>query len=393
MPGARVESRKRGWPVRVEARSTFLVPLPARWGWLFLPHTCRLPVSHRQPVRIADLHQFDTLIDARSPAEFALDHIPGAINCPVLDNEERAQIGTIYKQVSPFEAKRLGAAMVSANLARHLRETFTDKPANWKPLVYCWRGGLRSGSMVTWLRLVGWDAQQLANGYKAYRGHVISLIDTLVPQLRLQVLCGATGSAKTRVLHALAQDGAQVLDLEGYASHKGSLLGSLPGVEQPSQKYFETLLARQLETFDLSRPVYVEGESVKIGRISLPLVLVERMRHAPVIELRASQQARLDYLLRDYAYLGDDPQALAGRLGLLKELQGKEVVSRWQAWAGQRNLPLLFSELMELHYDPHYERSQSRHFSQWQSRRTVQADGLGEADIAEAARQVASLGG
>ena len=163
-----------------------------------------LIVSHRSPVRITDKHQFHTLIDARSPAEFALDHIPGAINCPVLDDEERATIGTIYKQVSPFEAKRLGAAMVSANLARHLRETFADKPADWKPLIYCWRGGLRSGSMVTWLRLVGWDAQQLAGGYKYFRHHVMAQLEQLVPQLQLRVLCGATGSAKTRVLHALA---------------------------------------------------------------------------------------------------------------------------------------------------------------------------------------------
>lgn len=191
-------------------------------------------MSHRQPVRVPERHQFDALIDARSPAEFEQDHIPGSINCPVLSNAERAEIGTIYKQVSPFEAKRLGAAYVSANLARHLRETFADKPANWKPLVYCWRGGLRSGSMVTWLRLVGWDAQQLAGGYKAFRGHVIAQLETLVPQLQMRVLCGATGSAKTRVLHALAQSGEQVLDLEGYASHKGSLLGGLPGIEQPS---------------------------------------------------------------------------------------------------------------------------------------------------------------
>ncbi|CAB5707118.1 tRNA 2-selenouridine synthase [Delftia tsuruhatensis] len=348
-------------------------------------------MSHRQPIRVTDRHQFDTLIDARSPAEFEQDHIPGAINCPVLDNEERARIGTIYKQVSPFEAKRLGAAMVSANLARHLHETFADKPAHWKPLVYCWRGGLRSGSMVTWLRLVGWDAQQLANGYKAYRGHVISLIDHLVPQLRLQVLCGATGSAKTRVLHALAQAGEQVLDLEGYARHKGSLLGNLPGVEQPSQKYFETLLAQQLETFDLARPVYVEGESVKIGRVSLPLGLVEHMRQSPVVEIEATAQARLDYLLRDYAYLGDDPQALADKLGWLKELQGKEVVARWQAWAHERSLSPLFSELMALHYDPHYQRSQERHFSRWRARRTVQAADLGEAGIADLAGQVLRL--
>lgn len=348
-------------------------------------------MSHRQPVRVTDRHQFDTLIDARSPAEFEQDHIPGAINCPVLDNEERARIGTIYKQVSPFEAKRLGAAMVSANLARHLKETFADKPANWKPLVYCWRGGLRSGSMVTWLRLVGWDAQQLANGYKAYRSHVMALIDALVPQLRLQVLCGATGSAKTRVLHALAEEGAQVLDLEGYARHKGSLLGSLPGVEQPSQKYFETLLARQLESLDLSRPVFVEGESVKIGRIALPLSLVGQMRASPVIELQATAGARLDYLLRDYAYLGDDPQALADRLGGLKELQGRQTIERWQAWAQERALSPLFSELMALHYDPHYERSQERQFTQWKTRHILETDGLGDAGIAAIARRVLDL--
>jgi tRNA 2-selenouridine synthase len=330
-------------------------------------------VSHRQPIRVTDRHQFDTLIDARSPAEFEQDHIPGAINCPVLDNEERARIGTIYKQ------------------ARHLQDTFADKPAHWKPLVYCWRGGLRSGSMVTWLRLVGWDAQQLANGYKSYRGHVIELVDHLVPQLRLQVLCGATGSAKTRVLHALAEAGEQVLDLEGYARHKGSLLGNLPGVEQPSQKYFETLLAQQLERFDLSRPVYVEGESVKIGRISLPLVLVEHMRQSSVIEIDATPQARLDYLLRDYAYLGDDPQALADKLAWLKELQGREAVSRWQAWAHERSLSPLFSELMAQHYDPHYQRSQERHFTQWRTRRTVQTADLSEAGIAELARQILVL--
>ncbi|MFD2754115.1 tRNA 2-selenouridine(34) synthase MnmH [Comamonas terrae] len=348
-------------------------------------------MSHRQPIRVPDRHQFDTLIDARSPGEFEQDHIPGAINCPVLDNEERARIGTIYKQVSPFEAKRLGAAMVAANLARHLRETFADKPSNWRPLVYCWRGGLRSGSMVTWLRLVGWDAQQLAGGYKAFRGHVISQLEALIPRMQMRVLCGATGSAKTRVLHALQQGGAQVLDLEGYACHKGSLLGNLPGIEQPSQKRFETLIAEQLETFDLSRPVYLEGESAKIGRLGVPLVLVEYMRKAPVIEVRATTGARLSYLLRDYAYLGDDPQALAGKLGWLKELQGSETVGRWQAWAQAGELSPLFEELMLRHYDPHYERSQSSHFTQWASRHVLETDDLSDAGIARLAAQCLAL--
>ena len=345
-------------------------------------------MSHRQPVRVADRHQFDSLIDARSPGEFEIDHIPGAINCPVLSNEERAQIGTIYKQVSPFEAKRLGAAMVSANLARHLRETFCDKPANWKPLVYCWRGGLRSGSMVTWLRLVGWDAQQMAGGYKSFRGHVIEQLDAVVPQLQLRVLCGATGSAKTRVLQALEQRGAQILDLEGFASHKGSLLGGLPGVEQPSQKHFETLIVRQLEGFDLAQPVYVEGESAKIGRLGVPLVLLEQLRRAPVIEVRATVPARLAYLLRDYAYLGDEPQVLVEKLGWLKELQGKETVARWQGWAEQRDLSPLFEELMLRHYDPHYERSQSNHFAQWPARQVLETEDLTDAGIDRLATQI-----
>ena len=349
-------------------------------------------MSHRKPVTVADLPRFAVLIDARSPGEYALDHIPGAINCPVLDNDERAQIGTIYKQVGPFEAKRLGAAMVAANLARHLRDTFADQPSNWKPLVYCWRGGLRSGSMVTWLRMVGWDAQQLLGGYKAYRGHVVQQLELLTPRLQLRVLCGATGSAKTRLLQALQRRGAQVLDLEGLARHKGSLLGGLPGVEQPSQKQFETQLAHLMVQLDPAKPVYIEGESAKIGRIALPLSLVQCLRAAPCAEVDATAQARLEYLLRDYAYLGNDADALCAKLGHLKELQGREVVERWQGWAREHALAPLFAELMALHYDPHYSRSQARQFAQWPQRARFASDDLGEAGIEALAAGIASWG-
>ncbi|SFM57905.1 tRNA 2-selenouridine(34) synthase MnmH [Variovorax sp. OV329] len=348
-------------------------------------------MSHNAPVRVPDMHAFDTLIDARSPAEFALDHVPGAINCPVLDDEERRIVGTLYKQQGAFEARRVGGAMVAANLARHLRERFADRPAHWKPLVYCWRGGLRSGSMVTWLRLVGWDAQQLAGGYKSFRRHVISQIDALCPRLDLRVICGATGSAKTRVLQALAAQGEQVLDLEEAACHKGSLLGGLPGVPQPSQKNFETQIATRMEGFDLARPVYVEGESPRIGKLSLPLTLVARMREAPVIEVAATPPARLAYLLRDYAYLGDEREVLATQLGKLKEMQGKETVARWQEWALAGELAPLFEELMSLHYDPHYQRSQERHFRAWGERRSVEAQDLDEAGIESLAGRIRAL--
>jgi len=338
-------------------------------------------MSTRGPAQISDIPRFDCLIDARSPAEYALDHIPGAINCPVLDDEERRIVGTLYKQQGAFEARRVGGAMVAANLARHLQERFADMPANWKPLIYCWRGGMRSGSMVTWWRMVGWDAQQLAGGYKRFRGHVIQVIDELCPRLPLQVVCGATGSAKTRVLHALARQGAQVLDLEGLAAHKGSLLGNVPGIEQPSQKAFETQLARQIEAFDLSQPVFIEAESRKIGRIALPTTLVERLRASPCLEIVAPAEARLAFLLRDYAYLGDDGDALAQKLVALRELHGVVVLERWQGWARRGELSPLFAELSALHYDPHYARSQANHFDQWSVRQSVTAESLDEAGI------------
>ncbi len=348
-------------------------------------------MSHRSPVRVHERHAFDTLIDARSPAEFALDHIPGAINCPVLDDDERCTVGTLYKQQGAFEARRVGGAMVAANLARHLRGVLADRPANWKPLVYCWRGGMRSGSMVTWLRLVGWDAQQLAGGYKSWRRHVIDQIEALAPQLDLRVLCGPTGSAKTRVLQALAERGAQVLDLEACARHRGSVLGAWPGVAQPSQTAFETLLVQALEPFDLQRPIYVEAESSKIGRLAVPQPLVQRLRASPCIEIQAGSAARLDFLLRDYANLGDDPEQLARQLGSLRELHGKQVIERWQAWAHARALAPLFAELVALHYDPLYARSQSTHLFQWAQRQAVVAEDLLPAGIEAVADQVLAL--
>jgi len=347
-------------------------------------------MSHRIPVRPADIDRFDTVIDTRSPAEFALDHIPGAINLPVLDDEERRIVGTLYKQQGAFEARRVGGAMVAANIARHVREHMAERPERWRPLVYCWRGGMRSGSFVQWLRLIGWDAQQLAGGYKGYRAHVIERIAACSAGLQLRVICGATGSAKTRVLQALAAQGAQVIDLEGLACHKGSLLGALPGQPQPAQKAFETQLAHQLDALDPARPVFVEAESVRIGRLSVPRPLLDRLRAAPCIEIAATAEARLAYLLRDYAYLGDDRQQLADTLGRLVELQGHKTVERWQAWARAGDLPALFDELMRLHYDPHYAKSQEKHLLRWRDRQSLATDELSEAGIVELAARIAT---
>jgi tRNA 2-selenouridine synthase len=216
------------------------------------------------------LDEFDTIIDVRSPAEFAEDHIPGAINCPVLDDEERIRVGTLYKQVSPFEAKKVGAALVSRNIARHIETHFLSKPRGWKPLIYCWRGGQRSGAMTVVLGQIGWPARRLDGGYKAFRQRVLEELDTLPPALRFNILCGPTGSAKTALLDALAAAGAQVLDLEGLACHRGSVLGGAPNTSQPGQKAFETQLWSALRGFDPARPVWAESETGASGACMCP---------------------------------------------------------------------------------------------------------------------------
>jgi len=337
-------------------------------------------VNAPKQVGIADLAGFDAVIDVRSPAEFADDHIPGAINLPVLDNEERALVGTMYA-TDPFEARRVGAALVAAHLAEHLKGALAGHPKRWRPLVNCWRGGMRSGSMVQVMRMVGWDAQPLAGGYKTWRAHVIRTLDALAPQLPLRVVCGATGSAKTRVLHALARQGEQVLDLEGMAQHKGSVLGGLPDAPQPSQKMFETRLVDAMQGLDLCRPVYVEAESRRIGRIAVPTAFIERLRASPCVEIDVSRAARVEYLLRDYAWLGADRETLVGLIGQLRGLQSNASLERWSQWARSGELEPLVQELLELHYDPQYAKSQHGNFLRLKEARRVEAAGLSDADV------------
>lgn len=344
-----------------------------------------------RPYTVADLPQFDAIIDARTPAEFALDHVPGAINCPVLSNEERHLVGTTYVQVSAFEARKMGGAMVARNIARHLDESFSRHGTQWRPMVYCWRGGMRSGSFVNVLRMVGWDAQQLKGGYKAWRHHVVDTLPALSAGLSWRVLCGATGSAKTRVLHAMAEAGEQVLDLEGLAEHRGSVLGEVPGVPQPAQKAFETQLFAAMAGFDPARPVWVEAESRRIGRITVPESLSDAMRASPLVEIVATPQARVDHLLRDYDWLVQDPAALSQRLGSLKGLVPNAALAQWQAWAQAGDLVPLLSALLNDHYDPLYNRSMGQYWAQIGNVKRVGADDLSPDGIVALAQRVARL--
>lgn len=337
---------------------------------------------------LEDIDQFDEIIDVRSPAEFADDHIPGAINCPVLNDAQRAEIGTLYCQVSPFEAKKLGAALVAENIAQHLREKFLNRSKRWRPLIYCWRGGNRSGSMVTIFRAIGWNACQLQGGYKTYRRQVISTLETLPRSFNFRVLCGPTGSGKTRILQAIGSLGGQLLDLESLAAHKGSVLGVLPHQPQPSQRALESALVNQLRTLNPERPVYIEAESRKIGRLQLPDALIETMHAGQCIAIEADQSTRIEFLLGDYPYFLAEASRLKDHLSALLELHGHQTLALWNTLIDAERWHELVADLLQKHYDPLYRRSQDRHYANFQEARVIPAPSLTPEGISRLAEQI-----
>jgi tRNA 2-selenouridine synthase len=304
---------------------------------------------------------FDAIIDVRSPSEYAEDHLPGAINLPVLDDAQRAEIGTLYVQTSKFLARRQGAALVARNIAAHLEGPLGAMTGSFRPLVYCWRGGQRSGAMVTVMDQVGWPVTRLEGGYRTWRQHVLAFLHETSKPLpyRLVLLDGPTGSGKTEVLALLAERGLQTLDLEGLASHRGSLFGAV-ATPQPTQKLFESRLVAQLESLDPSRPVVVEAESSRIGSRVLPARLWAAMKTAGRISLEAPIEDRAAYSLKAYAAVATDRQALVAILSRLPHRHGRATLARWQGLAEAGDLAPLVSALLEQHYDPAYRGSSSR---------------------------------
>lgn len=330
-------------------------------------------------------HGFDDIIDARAPAEYAEDHLPGAISLPVLDDAQRAEVGTIYKQVTPFTARKLGAALVARNVATHLLGPLADKPGGWRPLVYCWRGGQRSGSFALILSQVGWRVEIIAGGYKAWRGLVVkALYDTPFP-CPVVILDGNTGSAKTEILNMLPARGIQVIDLEGLARHRGSLFGSLG--PQPSQKAFDCALAMEMSKLDPTRPVVIEAESSKVGECRLPPEIWKAMVRAPRVAIAADVDARAGYLTRAYADMVEDGARLAAVIERLRPAHAGERIAEWQAMAGAGAFTDLATGLMAEHYDPRYARHRARMevgFSE------VEAAGLATGDMDDLADRVAA---
>jgi tRNA 2-selenouridine synthase len=310
---------------------------------------------------------FDTVIDARSEDEFALDHLPLAVNWPTLNNEERKLIGIMYVQESQFEAKKRGAAIAARNIATHIERKLLNMPRDWKPLVYCWRGGKRSGSLALVLDQIGFRVTLVEGGYKAFRAAVVVDIPRLVQPLDLRVICGTTGSGKTRLLHALAQQGAQVLDLEGLASHRSSVLGAIPGQAQPSQKRFDTLVWDALRKLDPTRPVFIESESKKVGNVSVPEALVQHMRASRCLNLTLPHSERVALLLEDYDFFVQNTDYFCQRLDVLAEIRGRAVVDAWKAQVICGQVEPVVSDLLTEHYDPVYLQSIERNFSQYAS--------------------------
>lgn len=319
----------------------------------------------RDPQRVelpVDLSDFDEIIDVRSPSEYAVDHIGGAVNLPVLYDDERITIGTIFKQISAFRARKQGAAIVSRNISHHLETHFVEKEKDYHPLLYCWRGGQRSGSFATVLSDIGWSVTVIEGGYKTYRTEVIRTFRERFPAMELFVLNGYTGSGKTHLLQALEAAGHQVLDLEGMAKHKGSVFGGDPENPQPQQKHFESLIYEQLVRFDPDRPVYVEAESAKIGRLNLPNSLWQKMKTAPVIEIAAPREERARQIILDYGDWIGDGERIETTLDRLKGFHSADTILQWKELAREKEWQKLVVGLLEQHYDRRYTVGGSGHF-------------------------------
>ena len=340
------------------------------------------------------LASFHTIIDARSPAEFAEDHLPGAVNWPVLDNDERREVGTEYVQVSAFDARKSGAAIVAKRLGELLHTHVQDKARDWRPLVYCWRGGTRSGALAWFLDQIGFRTTLVQGGYNAFRVQVREQLTALPLRLEYVVIAGRTGSGKTRLLQALAAQGAQVLDLEGLARHRGSVLGGLPYEPQPSQKAFETELWHTLSAFDPARPVYVESESRKIGQLQVPTALLERMRtDSRVVMVTMPDDARVQLLLEEYGFFAQQLERFCAHMDTLTELRGKDRVAHWKTLAREGCWAEVFGELMQHHYDPLYLRSMQRNFAGVAQAQALRLADGNAATLREAARSVLALRG
>ena len=330
--------------------------------------------------------KFDTIIDVRSPLEFAEDHIVGAINCPVLSDLERQKVGTIYKKESSFKAKIIGSSLTAKNIAFHIENNFMEKKGSWQPLIYCWRGGQRSKAFSIVLSEVGWRTNQLKGGYKEYRNQVINFLDNIGPKLKITLISGKTGSAKTKILKSIENEGGQILDLEGLANHKGSLLGKIPDLIQPSQKFFESLIFNKIQKLNLKDKIYIEAESSKIGNIHIPKSIWKKMINSPRIEISANVELRAKFLVSDYDYMCNDPTLINPIIKGLKNRLSKELFDEWTNLINKKKWFDLTKSFLENHYDPSYSSNTIK--NDRKVIKKITATSLNNSDIKDIAKKI-----
>ncbi|MFL2828467.1 MAG: tRNA 2-selenouridine(34) synthase MnmH [Candidatus Puniceispirillales bacterium] len=330
--------------------------------------------------------KFDTIIDVRSPLEFAEDHIVGAINCPVLSDLERQKVGTIYKKESSFKAKIIGSSLTAKNIAFHIENNFMEKKGSWQPLIYCWRGGQRSKAFSIVLSEVGWRTNQLKGGYKEYRNQVINFLDNIGPKLKITLISGKTGSAKTKILKSIENEGGQILDLEGLANHKGSLLGKIPDLIQPSQKFFESLIFNKIQNLNLKDKIYIEAESSKIGNIHIPKSIWKKMIKSPRIEISANVELRAKFLVSDYDYMCNDPTLINPIIKGLKNRLSKKLFDEWTNLIDRKKWFDLTKSFLENHYDPSYSSNTIK--NDRKVIKKITATSLNNSDIKDIAKRI-----
>ena len=330
--------------------------------------------------------KFDTIIDVRSPLEFAEDHIVGAINCPVLSDLERQKVGTIYKKESSFKAKIIGSSLTAKNIAFHIENNFMEKKGSWQPLIYCWRGGQRSKAFSLVLSEVGWRTNQLKGGYKEYRNQVINFLDNIGPKLKITLISGKTGSAKTKILKSIENEGGQILDLEGLANHKGSLLGKIPDLIQPSQKFFESLIFNKIQKLNLKDKIYIEAESSKIGNIHIPKSIWKKMINSPRIEISANVELRAKFLVSDYDYMCNDPTLINPIIKGLKNRLSKKLFDEWTNLIDRKKWFDLTKSFLENHYDPSYSSNTIK--NDRKVIKKITATSLNNSDIKDIAKKI-----
>jgi len=336
-----------------------------------------------------DLGEFTEIIDVRSPSEFAEDHLPGAINLPVLSDKQRVEVGTLYNE-KPFEARRLGAAMISENIAGHLQTHLAGKDKSYTPLTYCWRGGMRSNALAHVLRSIGWRARLLRGGYKAFRKFVTEDSERILadPLIKLVVLAGKTGVAKTHLLHKLREHGAQILDLENLANHKGSVLGLGPGASQPSQKAFESRLWHELSQLDPALPVFIEAESNRIGSLHCPPCLWKKLSESEVISVRMPLARRASFLLQDYPHFTGNPDHLKSLLSRLIKLRGHDQIKAWDELIDSEKWQDFVESVLRDHYDLAYRAAGEEKSNYKAPSQHLELDDFTAADLDRAAHRL-----